>query len=325
MSQQSVQSGAQPPARIIFAGSPEFAVPPLQSILATQHSVVAVLTQPDRPAGRGRKLRPSPVKEAALAANLPVLQPETLKAADVQQSLDLLDADLMVVVAYGLLLPPEVLQLPRLGCVNLHASLLPRWRGASPIQAAILNGDDRTGVSLMQMDVGLDTGPVYATTALEIAAQETAGELHDRLAMQGAQLLEANLSGLLASTLAARPQPEEGVTYAGIIKKSAGAIDWRQPAIDIERQIRAYNPWPVAYTDYQGATLRCWEAMAETDAPSSKLSPGAVVERSEYGIAVQTDLGILHMQSVQLPGKKRVTAREFCNAHDITNLVLGHN
>ena len=322
MSQQSAPAQVSTPARIIFAGSPEFAVPPLQTLLRSQHSVVAVLTQPDRPAGRGRQLRPSPVKEAAVAADLPVLQPETLKGADIQHTLAELNADLMVVVAYGLLLPPAVLEMPKRGCVNLHASLLPRWRGASPIQAVVLHGDSHTGVSLMQMDVGLDTGPVYATTALEISPTETAGDLHDRLAVAGAHLLEEYLPGLLAGSLDAQPQPEEGVTYAGIIKKSAGAIDWQCPAVDIERQIRAYSPWPVAYTGYKGNNLRCWQARAEPEAQASGLAPGAVIAADKSGIAVQTGAGILHLLSVQLPGKKRVSAQEFCNAHDLRNVIL---
>jgi len=323
MSQQSVEQTA----RIIFAGSPEFAVPALNVLQASGHEVVAVLTQPDRPAGRGRQLQAGPVKTAALETDLPVLQPVTLKDESVQKNLAALNADLMVVVAYGLLLPPAVLAQPNRGCINLHASLLPRWRGASPIQTAILHGDKTTGISLMQMDEGLDTGPVFCTTTTEIGAHETAGELHDRLAHQGAELLAENLDALLSGSLSADPQATDGVSHAGIINKSDGLIDWQQPASAIDCQIRAYNPWPVAYTSYKGERLRCWLAEvgeAETDTAGPTEAPaGLMLTRSSAGIAVQTGRGVLQLAEVQLPGRKRVSAHEFANANDIQNVRLG--
>ncbi|MBM4221442.1 MAG: methionyl-tRNA formyltransferase, partial [Gammaproteobacteria bacterium] len=247
-------------ARIIFAGSPAFATPTLQMLCDRGHRPIAVLTQPDRPAGRGRQLSASPVKQLALELGIPVLHPATLRNEAVQAELRALAPDLLVVVAYGLLLPPAVLDIPPRGCVNVHASILPRWRGASPIQAAILAGDSETGVSIMAMEAGLDTGAVYRCTRLPVEAGETAGELEQRLAMLGATALSELLDGLLAGTLAASPQPAEGVTYAGRISKADGRIDWRQPAVQIARQIRAYNPWPVAETTLGGVQLRCFAA-----------------------------------------------------------------
>jgi methionyl-tRNA formyltransferase len=325
MSQQPYEQ-----ARIIFAGSPDFAVAALNVLVAAGHEVVGVLTQPDRPAGRGRKLHTSPVKDAAVAAGLPVLQPKTLKDPDVQQSLAALDADLMVVVAYGLLLPSAVLAQPRQGCVNLHASILPRWRGAAPIQAAILHGDEATGVSLMQMDEGLDTGPVLGEVSTPIGANDTGGELHDRLAELGAQLLRENLDALLAGALTATPQALEGATYAGRIEKQDGQIDWCRPAVEIGQQIRAYNPRPVAFTHYKEQALRCWSAVVSTGIDTDLntgtdggQTPGQILEVSAAGIAVATGAGVLTLTEVQLPGRKRVTALEFANANDTSEQTLG--
>jgi methionyl-tRNA formyltransferase len=300
-------------ARIIFAGSPEFAVAPLNTLLASQHEVVAVLTQPDRPAGRGRKLTPSPVKAAAVDAGLAVLQPETLRDAEAQAQLAILKPTLMVVVAYGLLLPVEVLRLPKLGCINLHASLLPRWRGASPMQAAILAGDRHTGVGIMQMDVGLDTGPVFVSESLSIAAHETAGELHDRLAALGADLLAKYLDEILRGELQANPQPEEGVTYAGRISKSDGLIDWQRSAVEIDRQIRAYSPWPVAHTLYKGEPLRC--LLSRVVVEESSVTPGTLLGMQSGALHIQTGAGVLALTQLQLAGRKPVSAADFANAH----------
>jgi methionyl-tRNA formyltransferase len=310
---------AAAPARLIFAGSPDFAVPALEALLASRHDIVGVFTQPDRPAGRGRKLAASPVKEAAVAAGIPVFQPLRLKQPAEQQLVANLNADLMVVVAYGLLLPQAVLDMPRLGCVNLHASLLPRWRGAAPIQAAILNGDTRTGVGLMQMDAGLDTGPVLAEAATDIGARETGGELHDRLAELGADLLADNLAALLAGELPAQPQATDGVTYAGRIAKSDGLIDWAEPAANTVRKVLAYDPWPVAHTLYKGQPLRVFSATAESGAGS----PGRVLSCTPAGVRVATGAGVLNISELQLPGRKRMTAKDFANAHDRTGAMLG--
>jgi len=236
--------------RIVFAGTPEFAVADLQVLLDSGHEVVAVYTQPDRPAGRGRKLKASPVKELAQAAGIPVEQPASLKPVDEQQRLAEYRPDLMVVVAYGLLLPPAVLDIPTRGCVNVHASLLPRWRGAAPIQRSILAGDTETGVTLMQMEAGLDTGPMIASVRCPIGEQDNAQMLHDRLSQLGAQLLAEQLDAILAGNLNPQVQDEALVTYAEKLSKDEAAIDWTRPARRILRQVNAFNPWPVAQTGY---------------------------------------------------------------------------
>ena len=314
-------------ARIIFAGSPDFAAPALKALLQSPHEVVAVLTQPDRPAGRGRELRASPVKLAAGNAAIPVLQPESLGEAGIQNALRGLDADLMVVVAYGLLLPSEVLALPRVACVNLHASRLPRWRGASPIQMAVLAGDSETGVCLMQMDEGLDTGPVYAESRVTIGETETAGELHDRLAILAAELLGASLDGSLDGSLIAHVQPDDGVSYAPRINKSDGIIDWSWSAVEIDRRIRAFNPWPVAQTSLHGKLLRCWSAELTGDIADEIASgtsvPGSVLAATRAGITVRTGDGTLLLTRVQESGRNQVAAGEFGRARDMNGAVLG--
>jgi methionyl-tRNA formyltransferase len=308
-------------ARIIFAGSPEFSVPPLQTLIAGSHEVVAVLTQPDRPSGRGRKLVAGPVKQAALDAGIPVLQPQTLKDPAIREELAALKPDLMVVVAYGLLLPAEVLQLPARGCINLHASLLPRWRGAAPMQMAILHGDAETGVCVMQMDIGLDTGDVLASRSLSIGDHELASELHDRLSVLGADLLGEYLEAILSGSLPALAQPEDGITYAHRIKKADGLIDWTQSAIRIDRQIRAYNPWPAGQSLYQGELFKCLGVRLTND--QSAEAPGTLLGLSAAGLRVQTGDGVLALTQVQLAGRKAVAAADFVNAHNDTGLVLG--
>lgn len=313
-------------ARIIFAGSPAFATPTLRMLCEHDHRPVAVLTQPDRPAGRGRHLSSSPVKQLALELDIPVLQPATLKTESVQAELCTLAPDLLVVVAYGLLLPPAILNIPPRGCVNVHASILPRWRGASPIQAAILAGDDETGVSIMAMEAGLDTGPIYSCARITLAARETAGELEQRLAVLGANALSELLPDLLSGALQPRPQPAEGITYAGRISKADGRIDWRQGAAQIDRQIRAYNPWPVAETTLGGQQLRCFAASVRSAGPplaGGKAIPGQVVATGTEGISVQTGDGLLDLTTVQLPGKQKLAAADLARSRSLAGMVLG--
>ncbi len=308
--------------RIIFAGSPDFAVPSLRALRAQGRDIVAVLTQPDRPAGRGRALTASPVKRLALELGLPVLQPDSLKPREAQAQLEALDPQLMVVVAYGQLLPPEVLALPARGCVNVHASLLPRWRGAAPAQAAILAGDPETGVSLMQLDEGLDTGPVYVTRRITIGERETAGELLHRLAELGAGLLAEALDDILAARIRPTAQPQLGATYAPRIQKSAAVIRWSASAVDIDRQIRAYNPWPVAETRLDGARLRCWAGVPLSE-PASDRPPGTVLGASDAGIDVQTGAGRLRLTRVQMPGKTPVPAGALAHGRPVVGRRLG--
>lgn len=302
-------------ARIAFAGTPDFAVPTLESLLATEHRVVGVWTQPDRPAGRGRQPRPSPVKALAETAGVPVHQPERLTSEAERAPLVAAQPDLLVVVAYGLLLPQSVLALPRHGCVNLHASLLPRWRGAAPIQRALLAGDSETGVCLMRMNAGMDTGPVYACWRTPITADDTAGTLHDRLAEAGAALLADNLEGLARGELEPSPQPESGVTHAAKITKAEARLDWTQPAATLARQVAAFNPWPVAEADWAGHRLRLWRA--HPLAAGACGEPGVVLAAGPEGIDVACGAGSLRITELQAPGGRRQAAAEFLNGRAI--------
>jgi methionyl-tRNA formyltransferase len=311
-----------PPLKIIFAGTPEFAVPALNALVAAGHSPVAVYTQPDRPAGRGRRLTASPVKQAALAAGLPVDQPASLRDSAAVATLRAHAADLMVVVAYGLILPQAVLDAPALGCVNVHASLLPRWRGAAPIQRAIAAGDGETGVSIMRMEAGLDTGPVYLTRALPIDPRETGGSLHDKLAELGAQALIDALPGIADGSLRPRPQDDSRASYARKVSKEEAAIDWRRPAPEIDRLIRAFVPWPVAQTRLAGAALRIWSGEPLSGVPPG-LPPGRVFSQSKAGIEVAAGRGALRITRLQLPGKRPMSAAEFVNARQVVGEVLG--
>jgi len=310
-----------PRRRLVFAGSPEFALPGLRAIADSGHELVAVLTQPDRPSGRGRRLLPGPVKSLALELEVPVLQPTTLKSQESQARLRELTPDLVVVIAYGLLLPPAVLSIPQRGCIKVHASLLPRWRGASPIQSAVLHGDPQTGVCLMQLEAGLDTGPVFARRTTGIGPLETAGELHDRLAVLGGEVLAEHLDAILDGQLVAEPQGEAGVTYAGRIDKSDALIDWNQAAITIQRQVLAYHPWPVAETLLDGERLRIWRARAEAsdvDEPA-----GRVIGAGERGVCVATGDGSLWLTEVQMPGRRRMPAADFARGSSLVGKQLG--
>jgi methionyl-tRNA formyltransferase len=309
--------------RIIFAGSPEFAVPVLEHLANSAHDVIAVLTQPDRPAGRGRHPRASPVKEFAVRRGIEVLQPVSLKRdAAACEEIRRRRPDLLVVVAYGLILPRQVLEIPARGCVNIHASLLPRWRGAAPVQAALLAGDPWTGVTLMQMEVGLDTGPIIAMKAVRIGAEETAGDLHDRLAVAGAGLLDEFLEAMLAGAIRAWPQPGEGARQARRLTKSDAVLHWTEAAARLDRQIRAYNPWPVAETTLDGAQLRCWLARP-LPAAGHGVEPGTVIASGAAGLDVQTGDGVLRLTSVQLAGRQRLPAGEFAHGHALPGKVLG--
>jgi len=304
-------SGA--PLRVVFAGTPEFSVPCLEACRASGVEVVAVYTQPDRPAGRGRKLTPSPVKQAALAAGIPVEQPESLKSQAARDTLAAYRPDLMVVVAYGLILPRKVLALPRLGCWNVHASLLPRWRGAAPIQRAILAGDAESGVDLMQMEAGLDTGPVLLERRTPIDRADTGGSLHDRLSALGAEVLADGLRRAVAGeTLAPTPQPEAGVTYAHKLDKAEAKLDFQRDALALERQVRAFDPWPVAEGEIAGEPLRIWAA--EAIARDHAASPGSVLSAGRDGIEIACGSGALRVTALQRAGGKRIGAADYLNA-----------
>lgn len=292
--------------RIVFMGTPQFAVPSLEACLDLGE-VVTVVTQPDKPRGRGQELSPGPVKAAALARGLQVLQPVTLKDGALAQALRALEPDVAVVTAYGKILPKELLALPARGCVNVHASLLPRFRGAAPIQWAIAEGDTQTGVGLMQMDAGMDTGPVIAQLEHPIGPADTSASLHQALAALGATLLRQALPAYLRGELAPRPQPSEGVLLAPMIRKEQGRLDFSRPAAVLERRLRAFTPWPGAFTSLAGALLKVHEAAVADGAGE----PGAILRADADGVEVACGQGSLVLRSLQLEGKRAMTAREF--------------
>ncbi|MFC3908949.1 methionyl-tRNA formyltransferase [Legionella dresdenensis] len=309
--------------RIVFAGTPEFALPCLDALGQSGHELIAVYTQPDRPAGRGRKLQPSPVKSWALERNLPVYQPLNFKEPDAVDDLAQLAPDVMVVIAYGLILPRKVLAIPRLGCINVHASLLPYWRGASPIQHAVLHGDSESGITIMQMDAGMDTGDSLLEVRCPLAGDETAGTLHDKLAALAAEPLLAVLEQLADGKAEPKPQAHDLATYAGKISKDDALIDWTKTAIEIERRIRAFNPWPIAFTHAQDEVIRIHQAQAETKTCDAK--PGTIVAIDKSGIQVATGDGLLRIQRLQFAGGKIITVADWLNsgkAQLAVNLVL---
>ena len=292
--------------KVAFAGTPEFAAAALEAILAAGFDVPLVLTQPDRPAGRGMQLQPSPVKRVALAAGIPVHQPEKLRTPEQQAPLAAVQADVLVVAAYGIILPQAVLDLPRHGCLNIHASLLPRWRGAAPIHRAIQAGDAATGITIMQMDASLDTGPMLLSRAEAIHADDTTGSLHDRLAQLGADMIVEALRALPGG-LTATPQPADGVTYAAKIGKTEASVDWNRPAAELERAIRAFNPFPGAVATLQQTPVKLWRARA-IDAAGT---PGEVLLAEGAGVIVACGEGALCITELQKPGGKRLPAAEF--------------
>lgn len=293
--------------RIVFMGSPEFALPNL-NLLSEQYPVVGVITQPDRPAGRGRTLRPPPIKSLALELGLPLIQPRRLREPEALQQLREWAPELIVVAAFGQILRPEVLDLPRYGCINVHASLLPRWRGAAPIPAAILHGDSRTGVTIMRMDPGVDTGPLLSQRAIPIDPGESAAQLSQRLAQLGAELLIETLPDYLSGSLQPQPQPEEGATYAPMLKKEDGRLDFNQPAEQLARLVRAFNPWPGAYMEWQGAALKVHRVRLSAELTNQ---PPGTRQELEGWPAVATSQGSLLLEELQPAGKRPLSGQDF--------------
>lgn len=302
--------------RIIFAGTPEFAIPALEALLAeTEHEIIAVYTQPDKVSGRGQNLQMTAVKKCALSHDIPVMQPPSLKGLPEQEQLKALKPDLMIVAAYGLLLPQVVLDIPVLGCINIHGSLLPRWRGASPIQQAVLAGDKETGISIMKMEAGLDTGPVFEKSVCEIFSTDTAGILHDRLALLGAKTLLKVLARI--EELSPEKQQEEGACYAKKISKQDGLIDWNLSAIDIDRKVRAFNPWPVAYFFVDEQYVRVWQGKVLPEIHADDF-PGTIIDVTSEGIDIATgNHTVFRIIQLQLAGSKVLSVKEYLTGHSL--------
>ena len=300
------------PLNIVFAGTPDFAARHLQALIDSEHNVIGVYSQPDRPAGRGKKLQASPVKVLALEHNIPVYQPKSLRDEAAQQELSGLNADLMVVVAYGLILPQVVLDTPRLGCINVHGSILPRWRGAAPIQRALWAGDKETGITIMQMDLGLDTGDMLLKTKLTIEDDDTSGSLYDKLALQGPDALIQALTGLAKGELEAEKQDETLANYAHKLSKEEAELDWNKSALQLWREIRAFNPWPISHFSHNDASIKVRQAKVSesiSDAPA-----GTIISADKNGIEIATGEGVLSLQNMQLPGKKPLSVGDILNS-----------
>ncbi|QDO81919.1 methionyl-tRNA formyltransferase [Shewanella psychropiezotolerans] len=300
------------PLNIVFAGTPDFAARHLQALIDSEHNVICVYSQPDRPAGRGKKLQASPVKTLALEHDIPVYQPKSLRNEAAQQELSGLNADLMVVVAYGLILPQVVLDTPKLGCINVHGSILPRWRGAAPIQRALWAGDKETGITIMQMDLGLDTGDMLLKTQLTIEDDDTSGSLYDKLAQQGPDALIQALAGLTNGELKAEKQDETLANYAKKLSKEEAELDWDKSALQLWREIRAFNPWPISHFSHNDASIKIRQAKVSesiSDAPA-----GTIISADKNGIEIATGEGVLSLQNMQLPGKKPLSVGDILNS-----------
>ncbi|GIU17373.1 MULTISPECIES: methionyl-tRNA formyltransferase [unclassified Shewanella] len=300
------------PLNVIFAGTPDFAARHLQALIDSEHNVIAVYTQPDRPAGRGKKLQASPVKALALENDIAVFQPKSLRDEDAQAELAALNADIMVVVAYGLILPKVVLDTPRLGCINVHGSILPRWRGAAPIQRALWAGDTETGVTIMQMDIGLDTGDMLLKTQLPIEDSDTSATLYEKLAEQGPTALVEALAGIAEGTLPAEKQDEALANYAEKLSKEEARLDWSKPASALWREIRAFNPWPVSHYEHEGNTIKVWQSSVSDETSSQQ--PGTILSADKTGISIATGEGVLTITQMQLPGKKPLSVADILNS-----------
>lgn len=306
-----------PSFRLIFAGTPDFAASALSALIKSEHKVVAVYTQPDRPAGRGRKLRASPVKEVALEHDIPVLQPDNLKETGAQKELRSFNADVMVVAAYGLILPQVVLDIPRLGCLNIHASLLPRWRGAAPIQRAIAAGDKESGITIMQMNAGLDTGDILQLSSCPITEEDSGGSLHDRLAEIGANAILETLENIDSDKIQPVPQDDALATYAHKLDKKEAQINWYNSAVEIDRLIRAFNPWPVAFTLIDDKPLRIWQAQALSPESNTEadIKPGTIISSDKNGIDISCGEGVIRILKLQPSGSKAMDVASFINGH----------
>lgn len=303
--------------KVIFMGTPDFSVGTLEALVEAGHEVVLVVTQPDKPKGRGKEMQFTPVKECALKYNIPVLQPRRLREPECVEKLRKYEADIMVVVAFGQILPKEILEMTPYGCVNVHASLLPKYRGAAPIQWSIIDGEAVTGVTTQQMNEGIDTGDILMKAEISMGEKETGGSLHDKLAEAGAKLCVETLEGLQKGEITPIPQGESPTPYAKMLDKQLGNIDWTKSAVEIERLIRGLSPWPSAYTNWNDKVMKIWDAKVSTDCASSEQVPGTIINVDKQSFAVQTGEGILEIRELQIPGKKRMEADAFLRGYQV--------
>ena len=303
--------------KVIFMGTPEFSVGTLEALIEAGHEVALAVTQPDKPKGRGGKMQYTPVKEAALKHGIPVFQPKKVREPECVEELKQYNADIIVVIAFGQILPKEILEMTPFGCINVHASLLPKYRGAAPIQWAVIDGEEVSGVTTMQMDEGLDTGDMLLKTEIRLDEKETGGSLHDKLAAAGAELCVRTLKGLEEKTVVPKPQGESPTAYARMLDKKLGNIDWSRDAESIERLVRGLNPWPSAYTNWDGKVMKIWEARAEKRAAEAGGVPGTVISVEKDGFCVETGDGVLKVLALQIPGKKRMEADAFLRGYEI--------